>query len=247
MRIGWLVVLTVFLGGALAPAAFANENPYPPLMYEHYGPKEEAHRMMEAVFHLKHHPHMLHMLDAEKTMWLIKGVKHLQQIPFADQDALFDLQLNLTLHLLDLQVKRLHAMTGYGYPMHPMPPMGMHEHDMDMRKPMDMPMDKPMDMPMGEHHAMEPAMEEHHGHADKDYGRPYPVVVLKPIIVIKKEHVHMPSFMAIRLDKEHFHSSAACHMSQESMTRRHAWDRHIFVGPCQQVSDEVWTYNVWQV
>lgn len=247
MRIGWMVVLTVFLGGMLAPLAFADAYPYQPMIYEHYMPKEEAHQMMEAVFYLKRHPDMMHVMDVEMTMWLLKGVKHMQQIPFADQDALFDLQLNLSLHLLDLQVQRLHAMTGYGHPMHAMPPMDMH--DMDMGKPMD------------EHHpSMEPAkMEEDYGHMDDgedDYGHydhPYPIVmvqpviVFKPIIVIKKEHSRMPSFMPIRVDKEHFHSSNACHMSQESMTRKHAWDRDIFVGPCQQVSDHVWTFNVWNV
>ncbi|HEY5596418.1 MAG TPA: hypothetical protein VIL47_04060 [Candidatus Bipolaricaulota bacterium] len=236
MRIGWMVVLTVFLGGVLAPLALAGAHPYQPMIYEHYMPKEEAHQMMEAVFYLKHHPGMLHQLNVERTMWLLKGVKHMQQIPFADQDALFDLQLNLSLHLLDLQVQRLHAMTGYGYPMHPMDmgkPMD-HGHDMDMGKPMDMPMD-----------GHQPSMD--HEKMDEHYGHLYPVIVIKPIIVIKKEHTRMSSFMAIRVDKERFRSSAACHMSQESMTRKHAWDRDIFVGPCQQVSDHVWTFNVWNV
>ncbi len=249
MRIGWIAVLTVFLGGVLAPLALANAHPHQPMIYEHYVPKEEAYQMMEAVFYLKHHPDVLHMLDAERTMWLLKGVKHMQQIPFADHDALFDLQLNLTLHLLDLQVQRLHAMTGYGHPMHGMPPMDMsmdmRDHDMGMD--MDMPMEMPMPMD-GRQPSMEPAMmEEHHEYGDDDYDRPYPVIVIKPIIVIKREHMHMPSFMAMRVHKEHFHSSAACHMSQESMTRKHAWDRQIFVGPCQQVADDLWTFNVWKV
>lgn len=245
MRIGWMVVLTVFLGGVLAPLALASAHPYQPTIYEHYMPREEAHQMMEAVFYLKHHPGLVCKLDVEKTMWLLKGVKHMQQIPFADQDALFDLQLNLSLHLLDLQVQRLHAMTGYGHPMHGMPPMDMRDHDMGMGKPMDDGHDMPMD---GHDSKMDPAMmEEHHGDADEDYDHPYTVIVVKPIIVIKKEHTRMPSFMAMRLDKEHFHSSAACHMSQEHMTRKHAWDRDIFVGPCQQVSDDLWTFNVWNV
>jgi hypothetical protein len=91
--------------------------------------KGDPHEMMMAMMQLKHNPKMLKALSAEKVIRILKGVERLARIPFVDQDALFDLQLKLTLHLLDLQIMRLHTTARFFGPSdHKRHPVDLKPH-----------------------------------------------------------------------------------------------------------------------
>ena len=264
-RCGWMLVFVLLLGVGVAPQALASSPP------DHMD-KAEMHRALDVLMHLKHHPYKLKDIDAERAMWLLRGLKHLSWAPYVDQDALFDLQLKITLHLLDVQVKRLSHiynysyypwdysylkyaspyphweygyMHGYGYPY------GYHKHhgkpmDRGMGEEMDHEdMDEMDDMDMDDHddamghgkrevHVVK--VKEVHHHYGYGYGYPHMVKVKQ-----------MREMKGIHVKKVAFDSAAGCHMNQDGATRKHSRDRHIFVGPCQQVGYHTWVFNVWWV
>jgi hypothetical protein len=181
------------------------------------------HRAMDAILALRHHPHMLKELSAERAKWLLYGLEHMVRMPFADRDMLFDLQLRLTLHLLDVQVQRLHRMTLHMKPYRPYAPA--------YRKPMAAWDHKWMDW--------DRAWKKPHDHGY--YYSPY-----RPVLTVKRGMLRLPHMLGIKVKEMAFRSGMSCHLAQASATRHHAWDRDIFVGPCKQ-EGHIWTFNVWHV
>lgn len=72
-----------------------------------------------AMHHLSAHPEVVGKLSPEKIYWLLEGFERLARVPFVDHDALFRLQVRLTLALLDLQVAKLNKV--FGIRPQPMP------------------------------------------------------------------------------------------------------------------------------
>lgn len=113
MKSSWIVLLVLALVIGLAPLALAQRaETCGSCMHKGDGAGHAAnpHGIMDAVMHLKYHPMQIKALSPERIMWLLGGFKRLAKAPFVDQDALFDLQLKITLHLLDLQVMRLETI-----------------------------------------------------------------------------------------------------------------------------------------
>ena len=243
-RFSWILIFVMLLGVGMAPQAWASspKDHHPGA----YMSKQDAHRAMEAVMQLKQHPYRLKEMSAEKLTWLLRGLDHLSKMPFVDHKALFDLQLKLTLHLLDVQVKRLQHIYKYSYyPWDYEYMRGYYDYDdygygygaygRDYGRGM---------MDMGDKHRMGMGRRDGYGdydYDDDDYG--YGYAYGYPVMPVKHMH-HMKGLM---VKKMQFHSARGCHLNQASATRQHAGHRSIFVGPCQQVGRDAWTFNVWWV
>lgn len=100
-RISWLIAFVVLLG--FAPSVLAM-----PQMHHDHMSRDEAHKAMEMLSKLAYHPKMIKKLSAEKTIWLLKGIYRLSKVSYAHHEKLSRLHTKLSLHLVDLQVKRLH-------------------------------------------------------------------------------------------------------------------------------------------
>jgi hypothetical protein len=69
----------------------------------------------------------------------------------------------------------------------------------------------------------------------------------KPMHKPYSKYAHMSYKLDLDVHKMKYDSSYGCHSAQMSATRHHAWDRDIFVGPCEQVGYHLWTFNVWKI
>lgn len=215
-KFSWMLIFMMLLGVGVAPQAWASspKDHHPGNVMS----KEDAHHAMEAVMKLKHHPQMLKEMSVEKLTWLLRGMDHLSKMPFVDHKALFNLQLKLTLHLLDIQVKRLQHIYKYSYyPWDYGYMRGYHDYDYGYGA-----------------YGYDKGYMDHR--KDDGYYR-YPTMPVK----------HMHQMKGIMVKKMQFHSAQGCHLNQASATREHARHRSIFVGPCQQVGYDAWTFNVWWV
>jgi len=242
-RFSWMLIFVMLLGVVVAPQVLA-ESP----KNAHAGAymsKEDAHRAMDAVMKLKHHPYQLKEMSVEKLTWLLRGMDHLAKMPFVDHRALFDLQLKLSLHLLDIQVKRLQHIYKYSYYPWDYGYMnkyhdygyGAYGYDRDYGRDRGMmdkaDMKKPYKM---DYEGMDRGCCGYDGGSYGDYQR-YSSMPVK----------HMHHMKGIMVKKMQFHSARGCHLNQADATREHARHNSIFVGPCQQVGHDAWTFNVWWV
>ncbi len=332
-RISWLIAFVVLLG--FAPSVMAM-----PQMHNDHMSREEAHKAMDMLSKLAHHPKMIKKLSAEKTIWLLKGLKRMSMVSYAHHDEMFRLQTHLSLHLVDLQVKRLHDFYyDYYYAYDKMGHGGKAEHrgdkhDMSMASDSKDRGDRHGDEDHDEHggddhdkhgdddmhhmdkgnHDMDDGKDmghmdhgkrSHYGYGDyydyyghktsghkygygydyhnyyysyaydasyyryhkdaspygysSNYGYGYDNYGYKhdygykyssyhyPSVRVKHGKVYSPYKLGINVHKMKFKMAKDCHYAQKESSYKHAHDRDIFVGPCQHVSDYVWTYNVWKV
>jgi len=101
------VLVILALGVGIAPLALAAS---PQGLERHDLDQMDVAHAVKAFVHLAHHPQMFSQLPAEKAIFLLQGLNHLARNPFIDRDQLFEVQVRLTLRLLDLQVQRLQTV-----------------------------------------------------------------------------------------------------------------------------------------